>query len=247
MPAPMPATPAPLRLYELVLADGRSASPYVWRIRYALAHKGLPWESVPIGFTDIPGIAGGRFKTVPILEHGATMLAESWDIAAYLDATFPAQPLFSGPAEIAMVKLFESWMVTEIMLRMVGIYILDVHDAARPQDRASFRQSREARFNGQRLEEITAGREQRLPALRAAFAPMRAHLARSRFLGGDSPNYADYIALGTFVWVASVATVPLLAHDDVLRGWLERGFALPGSAAAGPLMQALFEAAPRTA
>ena len=35
---------AKVRLYELVLENGRSASPYVWRIRYALAHKGVPFE-----------------------------------------------------------------------------------------------------------------------------------------------------------------------------------------------------------
>jgi glutathione S-transferase len=70
-----------MRLYELVLDNGRSSSPYVWRIRYALAHKGVPIESVPIGFTDIPKMFGERFKTVPIIEHGDTMLAESWDIA----------------------------------------------------------------------------------------------------------------------------------------------------------------------
>ncbi len=232
---------APLRLFELVLADGRSASPYVWRIRYALAHKGLPFESVPVGFTDIPGIGGGRFKTVPILEHGTTMLAESWDIAAYLDATFQARPLFSAPAEVAMVRLFESWLLTEIVRRIVGIYLLDVHDAARPADRAYFRQSREARFSGKRLEEIVAGREQRLPALRETFAPMRLHLAKSRFLGGDTPNYADYIALGTFQWIASVGTLPLLARDDaVLHAWLERGLALPGGDGADPRLRPLF-------
>jgi hypothetical protein len=43
-----------VRLYELVLENGCSASPYVWRIRYALAHKGLSFESIPIGFTEIP-------------------------------------------------------------------------------------------------------------------------------------------------------------------------------------------------
>jgi glutathione S-transferase len=231
--------PAPLRLFELVLADGHSASPFVWRIRHALEHKGLPFESVPVGFTDIPGIAGGRFKTVPIIEHGATLLAESWDIAAYLEATFPAQPLFSGPAEIAMVRMFEAWLLTEIVRRAVGIYLLDVHDAARPEDRGYFRQSREARFGGMRLEEVVAGREQRLPALREAFAPMRLHLSKSRFLGGDSANYADYIALGFFRWVASIGTLPLLAHDDaVLRDWLERGFALHG--AADPGLRPLF-------
>ncbi|MGB3809517.1 MAG: glutathione S-transferase family protein, partial [Parvibaculum sp.] len=30
-----------IRLYELVTADGRAISPFVWRIKYALAHKGL--------------------------------------------------------------------------------------------------------------------------------------------------------------------------------------------------------------
>jgi hypothetical protein len=33
----MPADPN-IRLFELVLANGRSASQFVWRIRYALAH-----------------------------------------------------------------------------------------------------------------------------------------------------------------------------------------------------------------
>ena len=47
--------------------------------------------------------------------------------------------------------------LAEIVRRMVGIYVLDVHDAARPQDRAYFRHSREARFNGKRLEGIAAG------------------------------------------------------------------------------------------
>jgi glutathione S-transferase len=86
-----------VRLYEVVLGDGRSASPFVWRIRYALAHKGIAFETVKLGFTEIPGVFGGRFKTVPILEHGDTVLAESWDIAEYLDRTFPDHPpLFEG-------------------------------------------------------------------------------------------------------------------------------------------------------
>jgi glutathione S-transferase len=72
----MTTTDDKVRLYELVLGNGCSASPYVWRIRYALAHKGVPVESVPLGFAEIPNAFGGRFKTVPVIEHGATMLAE---------------------------------------------------------------------------------------------------------------------------------------------------------------------------
>jgi hypothetical protein len=111
-----------VRLYELVLENGRSVSPFVWRIRYALAHKGVPFECVPIGFTDIPRVFGGQFKTVPVIEHGSTMLAES----------------FSGPAEYAMVRLTDSWFSADILRKMFRLYVLDVHNAARPEDRPYF-------------------------------------------------------------------------------------------------------------
>ena len=238
----MTTADAHLRLYELVLDNGRSASPYVWRIRYALAHKQQKFETVPLGFTDIRKVLGGRFRTVPILEHAEIRMAESWDIAEYLDREFPGTPLFSSPAENAAVRLLDAWILVEVLRRLVGIYVLDIHDAARPEDRAYYRQSREAYFNGKTLEAIAADRESRLPAVRDALAPIRLHLARFPFLGGRTPSYADYIVLGVFQWIASVSTLPLLARgDDVMRCWLERGFDLYGGLGRDPRMRPLFE------
>jgi glutathione S-transferase len=238
----MTATASKTRLYELVLDNGRSASPYVWRIRYALAHKGVPCESIPVGFTEVSSICGGRFKTVPVLEHGDTVLAESWDIAEYLDRAFPDQPaLFAGPAELAMVRLTDAWFTAEVLRKMFFVYVLDVHSAARPSDRPYFRRSREQHLNGATLEDFTADREARLPALREALTPLRTHLSRFAFLGGSTPNFADYIALGAFHWVASVSTLPLLAHDDTLRAWLDRGFDLYGGLGRDSRMKTLFE------
>jgi glutathione S-transferase len=231
-----------IRLYELVLANGRSASPYVWRIRYALAHKGLPCEAVPVGFTEIPKVFGGRFKTVPIIEQGDAVLTESWDIAEHLDKTFPGSPpLFSSPAELAMVRLTDAWFTSEILRRMFGVYVLDVHNAARPEDRDYFRRSREQRLKGATLEEFTADRATRLPALRDALTPLRAYLARYPFLGGSTPNYADYVVLGAFLWVAAVSTLPMLAHDDTLRAWIDRGLDLYDGLARDPRLKTLFE------
>ncbi len=237
------AADSKIRLHELVLENGRSASPYVWRIRYALAHKGLAYESVPLGFTEIPKAFDGRFKTVPVLEMGGSMLGESWDIAEYLDREFPDTPkLFSGPAELAMVRLFEAWFLWEVMRRLFGLYALDVHNAARPEDRGYFRRSREARLKGTTLEAFTADRASRLPATREALYPLRTQLARFPFLGGASPNYADYIALGGFHWAASVGTLPLLARDDDgLRAWLERSMDLYGGLGRDPRLKPLFE------
>ncbi len=237
------ATVAKVRLFELVLENGRSGSPYVWRIRYALAHKGVPCEYVPLGFTEIPGMLGGRAKTVPVIEHEGASLAESWDIAEYLDRTFPSlPPIFSGPAEYAMVRLMDDWFSAEILRSLFRLYVLDVHNSIRAEDRPYFRQSREAFLNGTSLEEFTAGREAVLPTVRNALAPLRSQLTRFPFLGGNTPNYADFIALGAFHWVASVSTLPLLDRgDEVLRRWLDAGFNLYGGLGLDARMKPLFE------
>jgi glutathione S-transferase len=231
-----------LRLYELALLDGRSASPFVWRIRYALAHKGIASETVYLGFTEIPTIFGGKFKTVPILEHGETVLNESWDIAEYLDRAFPDKPLlFNTPAEHSLVRFMDTWFMNEVMRKMFRVYIKDVHDAARPQDQLYFRESREKNMKGKTLESFTADRAAYLPAIRTALAPLRLHLLKYPFLGGSTPNFADYIALGGFYWAASAGTLPLLERDDSLRDWLTRGFDLYGGIARDPGIKPLFE------
>jgi glutathione S-transferase len=92
------------------------------------------------------------------------------------------------------------------------------------------------------LEACTADRASQLPTLREAFMPLRSQLSRTPFLGGSAPNYADYIALGAFHWVASVSTLPLLARsDDTLRAWLDRGFDLYGGLGRDSRMRPLFE------
>jgi glutathione S-transferase len=231
-----------LTLYELVLANGRLASPYAWRVRYALAHKGLAFQSVPVKFTDIPSICGGSFKTVPVLTHGDATVGDSWDIVLYLDRTFPGHPaIFSSPAEAAAVRLTDEWFSRVVQRKLFGIYALDVHDAACADDRPYFRKSREPRFQGVSLEAATADRVSRLPALREALEPLRVQLARHPYLGGNTPTYADYVVLGAFQWVASVSTLPLLAHDDPLRAWLDRGFDLYGGVGRDSRMKPLFE------
>ena len=49
-----------ITLYDLQLESGCTISPYVWRTKYALAHKGFDVELVPGGFTGILERTGGR-------------------------------------------------------------------------------------------------------------------------------------------------------------------------------------------
>ncbi len=216
-----------IRLYDLVSANGRPISPFVWRIKYALAHKHLSFEPAPVGFTDIPKLCDGQFKTVPIIEDGDTTVCDSWKIVDYLDATYPDAPaLFASSQERAMVKFFESWFTLEVMNRIFSICALDIYNHARAEDQPYFRQSREAMLRGRTLEQFVEARESRLPELSNALRPLRMALGGSPFIGGEAPNYADYIALGGFLWAGAICTLPLLSADDKLNDWLKRGFDL---------------------
>jgi glutathione S-transferase len=126
-----------------------------------------------------------------------------------------------------MVRFFDTWFSTEVLRRMFTVYALNIHDRARPEDQEYFRRSRETRLKTT-LEAFVADRQARLPALREALAPLRQQLVRYPFIGGEAPNYADYIALGAFQWIGSVSDLPMLAAGDPLAAWLERGFDLYG-------------------
>ena len=177
------------RLYELVLENGLSASPFVWRVRYALAHKGLTFESMPLGFTDIPKVFAGRYKTVPVLAENDQMIVDSWSIVDHLERANPDRPLFSGPEEYAMVRLFDAYFTVEMLRKLFALYALDIHNAARPEDRAYFRESREQRFlKGTSLEAHVGGRETRLPIVREALTPLRLQLSPTPFSAAPNPT-----------------------------------------------------------
>lgn len=211
-------------LYDLTLAEDRRASPFCWRAKYALAHKGLEFEDRPVAFTEIPTLLGGGYKTLPILVDGERVLADSWAIADHLDAAYPDRPpLFASPAERALCRFAEAWIFADVGTPLFMILVKDIHDHALAQDRAYFRESREKRL-GRTLEEAVSGREERVEALRTGLGALRLTLSyqQQRFLAGDAPGYADYIAAGVLLWAASVTTIPLLAADDPVVAWLER-------------------------
>ena len=66
-----------LVMYERVGHDGRRPSPFSWRIRYALAHKGVPVEFRLVRFADVETIRqlSGQHM-VPILLDGDRVVHE---------------------------------------------------------------------------------------------------------------------------------------------------------------------------
>lgn len=212
-----------LQLFELVgTEDDRPFSPYCWRTRMALAHKGLEATSIPWRFTEKDALARHRSEKVPVLIDGERAVNDSWVIAAYLEDAYPDRPsLFGGEGGRAMGRMINWWGDAVVIPGLVPLIITDIHAHLRPADQAYFRQSREARFK-KTLEEVAATREQDVLTFRKSLDPLRLTLRSQPFIGGEQPNYADYIVFGPFQWARAISGFPLLQSDDPVYAWREK-------------------------
>src|SRR5215471_7095194 len=211
------------KLFELVGTDERRPfSPYCWRTRMALAHKGLDATSIPWRFTEKAAIAPHGSEKVPVLLDGEQAVIDSWAIAIYLEDTYPDRPsLFGGPGGRAMARMMNWWGDITVVGGMFPMIVADIPNHLAPVDAAYFRQSREARF-GKPLEEVVANRDTAVKGFRKSLDPMRLTLKTQPYLGGDAPNYADYIVFGGFQWARVVSPFKLLEAEDPIYTWRER-------------------------
>ena len=87
-----------ITLYELVGDDDRRFSPYCWRARMAIAHKGLDANYVPCRFTEKEKFAFSGQERIPVIQDDGTAVYDSWDIACYLEDNYPDRPTLFGGA-----------------------------------------------------------------------------------------------------------------------------------------------------
>ena len=218
-------------LYDLRAADGRSFSPFCWRARMALAHKGIVPEVRKVRFSDIAGI-GHQARTVPVLLDGETVVRDSWDIALYLDEKLPDAPrLFANDGERRYARFLHHWVLTQLHLPIFRTIAADIWDRLDPADQPYFRDSREKRLGGAKLESVRDNQLATIEKLRSGLAPLRAVLEEQPFLGGTGATYTDYIVFGAFQWARVISPVAMRESQAVEQRWDERCLALHGGLA----------------
>jgi glutathione S-transferase len=210
-------------LYDLAGAEPeRRFSPYCWRTRMALAHKGLAVRTVPWRFSDKDAIAFTGQGRVPVLVDGETAVHDSWAIAVHLEATYPDRPsLFHGAAAMAVTRFVNAWADRVLMPLVAPLIIVDILEHLHEKDHAYFRASREKAF-GKPLEAVMADRDTRVLSFRQAMEPLRTTLRTQNFIAGDAPAYADYIPFGVLQWARAISPFPLLEASDPVFAWRER-------------------------
>jgi len=212
-----------ITLYDLAGSEAeRRFSPFCWRTRMALAHKGLAVETVPWRFTEKDRLPQPNAGRVPVIVDDGRVVHDSTAIADYLEERYADRPaLFGGAAARALTGFVQNWTETVLQPAIIGFAVFDIWRHIGPADQAYFRRSREERL-GKTLEAVVADRAARLPAFRESLAPLRRTVERQKFLAGEAPAYADYIVFGAFQWGRAISDFELLAADDPVAAWRGR-------------------------
>jgi len=221
-----------IRMHDLAGADPAVRfSPYCWRVRMALAHKGLEVETIPWRFMDKDAIAFSGQGFVPVLRDGDTVAHDSWAIAEYLDKAYPDRPwLMDGEQGRALANFARHYAQNALAPTIFKGIIGDLFKALDPGDQAYFRASREKRL-GMTLEQFQIAPEAALAQLAAQLSPLRATLREQPFVNGRHAAFADYCVFGGFMWARNVSGVKLIAEDDPVHAWRERMLDLFGGLA----------------
>lgn len=209
-------------LYDLAAADECVRfSPYCWRTKMALRHKGIKFETIPWRFTDKEAIAPSGSSRVPVLADGDKWIADSWNIALYLDEAYPERPLMDGDTIRSLCKFVNSWCDISVNKALRPLALLQVFAILHDKDKDYFRKSRETML-GMSLEDTCADQALAQTEFIEVMALAEQELSTQLYLGGDAPCYADYALFGSLKWVHTLSGDTPLASDSSMRMWFER-------------------------
>ncbi|KAI9021808.1 hypothetical protein DFJ74DRAFT_706715 [Hyaloraphidium curvatum] len=235
----------PITVYELCTSKGdraRVLSPFAWRAVLAVAHKGFPMKRVSITFTEKDQIAFSKQKLVPVIvdpnNPKVPFVNDSQKIAHYLDEAYPDLPSLFGPSP-QLTQFVCNW-VNSVVNPFIQKLCFD--DARMLQDddgRDWYYSAERAKMFGIKsgsMPKPQVPREQ-IPQViqefRRALEPARGILRGSKFLGGETPLYCDYVLFSAFLWIRAVSatSTQLLEPSDPLFQWRARMLDLFGGLA----------------
>jgi len=209
-----------MKLYELSLSQGRTVSPFVWRTRFCLAHKGLNPERVPISYHDKDQLAFSGQDRVPVLVDGDEVISDSWKIACYLEDAYSFAPsLFDGAQGTAL--MINKWADHVQLGAMFLLCSPGTYDVTQDEDKPYFAQSR-YEWTGKTIDDFRAMEDEALKRTRSALEPIRQTLAEQPFIAGDAPAFADYCVMGGFMWARTTYAGQVLEDGDPVEDWRQR-------------------------
>lgn len=211
------------QLFELCGKDKANRfSPFVWRARLALCRKGLSFEGIPGAFLEKDAFAPSGSKTVPVLKDGETWVSDSWDIACYLEDTYPDKPsLFGGAEGKAYSTFMMGFAATLLQPRIFLLVAPDIAESCEGEHKDYFLKTRAERI-GMPVPDLVALRDKNMALFKDCLKPLNYALKMEDYFSGSEPLYPDYIVYGAFRWAKMVSPLDLLAGEEALKDWFAR-------------------------
>ncbi|KAI0041591.1 hypothetical protein FA95DRAFT_1548558 [Auriscalpium vulgare] len=225
--------PPSITLYDVPSLTPEAWSPNIWRIRLILNYKRLPYRTAWVEFSDVERVLrsinapptaisrDGRplyaLPAIVVPQHSSgrpIVLTNASTIAEYLEAAFPARPIFPDGSK-AMQSVFVQYLHDIVLQPLLAVMVPLTHMRLPAHVQAQFRGPPPASLPGY----LTPGpqREQAWVAVKEKLDLLAAMLDKNVGSDGDGVvamgrelTYADFAVCGVLIWVERVAP-----HD----GW----------------------------
>ena len=202
---------------------GLTHSPFAWRTKMALVHKGLSYEAIGLRFTEIKEtLSFAESKTVPVLVDGDQIISDSWNIACYLEEQYPEKlSLFGGSAGKAAAQLLGHQIARPLLMPLFRTLVADIYSVLDKDDQKYFRETREPRI-GCTIEAAAIDFEDALRTFQTNLLPYQDYLKDADFLSGRQATYSDYLLYGMFLWARATSDKKLMEDDNPIKLWIKR-------------------------
>jgi glutathione S-transferase len=212
-------------------------SPFCNKIRRSLRFKGLEFEVMNYNGLKATGAAKlSRAGTLPVLDYDGERVADSVNIARFLDRKQPTPALYpTDPEELAHARFWEDWAgeslhFYEIYYRMLDPEALeralDLICAGRPgYERALLKVAFKRRFP-KRLDWQGLGRFSK-EEIHQKFVEhldgLEAIVGKRRFLAGAAPTIADISVAAQLDEIVRTSSIKdVIVGRATLRDWMAR-------------------------
>ncbi|KAI8059355.1 hypothetical protein BC940DRAFT_178924 [Gongronella butleri] len=198
---------AKVTFYDLRINEiNTSNSPFTVRTRICLNIKDIPYETKWLTYFDvhkqIPAITkSDQRPTVPVIVdgiHGDKVVADSFDIARYLDEAFPDTPKLFDPAHEGLLRFFEKYVFWNVIVHMYKINILQIHASFPNQEiKDWYRENREGMFH-LTLEQFAGNEADNVAIIKAQMTVLDDSLKHTPYITGQQVGYADVMMAAAF-------------------------------------------------
>jgi glutathione S-transferase len=207
-----------LKLYDLCGKNNLRFSPACWNIKLCLIFKGIPFETVPVRFSEKHKIAFSNQDLVPIITHKDGFVCDSWNIITWLDKNYTDKPLFINSANKNFSHFLYYWTSKQLLPELFKIIANDIPNILDKEDLEYYIKTRETRIKGP-LSQFKPFISSTIKNFRKLISPIRTLIKENGYISGNAPGLEDFIFIGNFKWVAMCSNCDLLDNDDCITDW----------------------------